>query len=270
VNGERLGLREAHLEDTRLENACLQGADLMGSHLHGACLEETHLEGATFQGAHLEGCHIRCAHLEDANFGMAYVDGSTTVWQPTVSRCSNRRKGTDFSGVALDVIRIDPGTRQLLEYNIRRRNWEQWCEEHPRLRWFVKAFWWLSDYGLSTGRIVLTFSVSALVFAAVYCFAALASPPGMISGLLAGEQGPVPGWLVPVRALFFSIVAMTTGFGDMHACCQSFWAHVLVGLEVLWGYVLLGALVTRFAILFTTGGPTGRFTKDMARTDLPN
>jgi hypothetical protein len=44
----------------------------------------------------------------------------------------------------------------------------------------------------------------------------------------------------------------------MHANCQSFWGHVLLTLQVLLGYVLLGALVTRFAVLFTAGGPAGR------------
>jgi len=28
------------------------------------------------------------------------------------------------------------------------------------------------------------------------------------------------------------------------------------------GYVLLGALVTRFAVLFTAGGPAGKFSND--------
>jgi hypothetical protein len=33
---------------------------------------------------------------------------------------------------------------------------------------------------------------------------------------------------------------------------------------VILGYVLLGALVTRFAVLFTAGGPAGRFSKSEA------
>ena len=30
-------------------------------------------------------------------------------------------------------------------------------------------------------------------------------------------------------------------------------------IQVLLGYVMLGALVTRFAVLFTAGGPAGEF-----------
>jgi len=56
----------------------------------------------------------------------------------------------------------------------------------------------------------------------------------------------------------------TLGFGDMYANCQSFWGHALLILQVLLGYVLLGALVTRFAVLFTAGGPAGRFSEGEA------
>jgi len=33
-------------------------------------------------------------------------------------------------------------------------------------------------------------------------------------------------------------------------------------IQVILGYVLLGALVTRFAVLFTAGGPAGKFAKE--------
>jgi hypothetical protein len=53
---------------------------------------------------------------------------------------------------------------------------------------------------------------------------------------------------------------MTTGFSNMYANAQSIWGHILIGIQVLLGYVLLGALVTRFAVLFTAGGPARKFT----------
>ncbi len=36
-------------------------------------------------------------------------------------------------------------------------------------------------------------------------------------------------------------------------------AKAVLMLQVILGYVLLGALVTRFAVLFTAGGPAGKF-----------
>lgn len=35
--------------------------------------------------------------------------------------------------------------------------------------------------------------------------------------------------------------------------------HILLTLQVILGYVLMGALVIRFAVLFTVGGPAGEF-----------
>ncbi|UCF42435.1 MAG: hypothetical protein JSV99_07470 [Planctomycetota bacterium] len=38
-------------------------------------------------------------------------------------------------------------------------------------------------------------------------------------------------------------------------------------VQVILGYVLLGALVTRFAVLFTAGGPAGKFSKSEVRRE---
>ncbi len=51
----------------------------------------------------------------------------------------------------------------------------------------------------------------------------------------------------------------TLGFGDMYANKGSIAGHVILAVQVILGYVLLGALITRFAVLFTAGGPAGRF-----------
>jgi hypothetical protein len=48
----------------------------------------------------------------------------------------------------------------------------------------------------------------------------------------------------------------------MYANAQSIWGHILLTIQVILGYVLLGALVTRFAVLFTAGGPAGKFTDE--------
>ena len=50
------------------------------------------------------------------------------------------------------------------------------------------------------------------------------------------------------------------GFGDMHAQAHSVLGHILLTIQVIFGYVLLGALVTRLAVLFTADGPEGSFT----------
>ena len=62
------------------------------------------------------------------------------------------------------------------------------------------------------------------------------------------------------HALYFSVVTMTTlGFGDIAANPDSWLGQTLLMFQVILGYVLMGALVTRFAVLFTAGGPAGKF-----------
>ena len=96
--------------------------------------------------------------------------------------------------------------------------------------------------------------------------------PGIVANLFIDEGEAVKWWLVPLRSIYFSIVTMTTlGFGDMYANTKSYlwgWAgHLLLIVQVILGYVLLGALVTRFAVLFTAGGPAREFADEKDRKD---
>jgi hypothetical protein len=60
----------------------------------------------------------------------------------------------------------------------------------------------------------------------------------------------------------------TLGFGDMYAKSGSWFGHILLVFQVLMGYIMLGALVTRFAILFSGVGPAqkpGKARKDQKK-----
>jgi transcriptional regulator with XRE-family HTH domain len=106
--------------------------------------------------------------------------------------------------------------------------------------------WAISDYGRSTARVLETFFVCTVIFAAVYAFA-----PGLVANLHAVDGVRVSPRLLPIRAIYFSIVTMTTlGFGDTYAAPGSAIGQILLMIQVMTGYALLGALVTRLAILF--------------------
>ncbi|MBA7650375.1 hypothetical protein ES703_58178 [subsurface metagenome] len=284
---EDADLQRARMDNTGLEYAKLglarmQGASLRGARLEGAELGEAQLQNAILtyakltsawlSHAHLEGAQIYDARMGGATFAYAIVNGATWIHDSQVDAA------TDFRGVSLGAMRIDPGTKQLLEYNIRRMNWEDWYEEqHWSLRWLVRKFWQISDYGISTKQIIKTFFKLAFVFAIIYYIwgfidyylVGIKDYPGIVSDLFVLEdyQEAVSCWLVPFRAVYFSVVTMTTlGFGDMYANAHSFFrglfGHALLALQVILGYVLLGALVTRFAVLFTAGGPAGTFANE--------
>ena len=111
----------------------------------------------------------------------------------------------------------------------------------------------MSDYGLSTGRIMSSFFILAISFAIAYSLW-----PSFV--MVNNVVGDIRGF---VHALYFSVVTMTTlGFGDIAANPDSWFGQVVLMVQVILGYVHLGALVTRFAVLFAAGGPAGRFEID--------
>jgi len=269
---ENAKLAKTNLKNASLSNANLQGVQIWSANLENTCLSSAHLENTNFDYSYLKGAYLDESNLQGASFQQAFVDGKTSIWKCAVDR------NTNFMGVALNSVCIDPGTKQLLEYNIRRKNWEEWYNgQHWSLRWLVRKFWKISDYGISTKQIIKTFFKLAFVFAIIYYIwgfidyylVGIKDYPGIVSDLFVLEdyQEAVSCWLVPFRAVYFSVVTMTTlGFGDMYANAHSFlrglFGHALLALQVILGYVLLGALVTRFAVLFTAGGPAGTFSKE--------
>jgi len=280
---EEIWLEGADLSFTYLENAYLKYAKLKEVFLGYANLNEAKLRCADLEGTkgayiRLKGTDLLKANIKGATLIAAIVDGSTIFWKCEVD------KETNFEGVALDSCRIDPATKQLLEYNIRREIWKKWyiykdwqteCKKKRHviirsLMYLIRWFWSFSDYGWSTWRIIGCFFGLALFFAAIYSFFAFLSPPGIVSNLEIEPHLPLwhYGVLVFIRPIYFSIVTMTTlGFGDMYANAQSIWGHILLTFQVILGYVLLGALVTRFAVLFTAGGPAGKFADEKEKED---
>lgn len=299
--------REKHLErEVFLEGADLSWKFLEEINLNGASKEDpkdchklirrgnVYLESAEFwrtdlrkadlQDAHLEGARIYRADLRGTMATGVVVDGRTII----SGGCLVDRS-TIFTGVALDTIRIRPEIKQVLQYNIRRDNWEYWYDDENEpiheakgvfrcrpvrmlvnrvLKWLVQRFWEISDYGISTKRVIWTFFKWAMLFALVYYVIGAvdyyimhkADNPGVVANLFVNDGLSLSAWLVPLRSTYFSVVTMTTlGFGDMYAHSESILGHILLTLQVLLGYMLLGALVTRFAVLFTAGGPAGQF-----------
>ena len=277
ANLSRANLRDAnlgnaHLQGTflfraDLENACLQGAFLVVAHLQGAFLFRANLQsanlidadliGARLWNANLQGAYLFSADLRRADFTAAIVDGKTIIWPKFID------KYTDFSGVGLDSARLLPGLKQTLQYNIRRKRWEEWYKKGNwpvrfLKRLVIQSFWRVSDYGRSTIRILLCFFLAAFAFAGIYYLCGLVKPPGIIENLFVVESGEVnvPTYIVPLRAIYFSIVTMTTlGFGDIYANPKSIAGHLCLIVQVILGYAFLAALVTRLAVLFTADGP---------------
>ena len=130
----------AHLDGAGLSGANLSGADLTGTDLHNAYLLSSNLQDTMFRESHLHHATFFGANLAGANFAASIVDGGTYIWD-----CAIDRK-TDFLGVGLDGARVEPGLKQLLEYNVRRLRWSRWYRKHPIIHHPVQLFWLMSNY----------------------------------------------------------------------------------------------------------------------------
>ena len=238
VEGKTIHLSGSiYLKDTNFSRAHLDGTFLMGAHLEMAEFTLTDLEGASLFAAYLEG----------ADFRRSFVSSKTIV------RYCRIDKKTDFRDVAIDNILIDSGRKQLLKYNIRRMNWEDWYKKNKILKWPVRLFWQMSDYGMSTLKIIAWFFGLAFMFALIYRIW-----PGLV--MVRGGADHLRDF---VHALYFSVVTMATlGFGDIAANPDSHCGQILLMVQVILGYVLLGALITRLAVLFTGEGPAGEFSNE--------
>ena len=240
---------EVYLKKAKLRKASLENSTLNHVHLEEAKFNMAKLQYSDFHDAHVQGTIFYESEIQGADFHNVIVNGETSFCKCKVNRYAKNKKYTNFEVVSLDSCRIESNIKQLLEYNIRRKNWEQWYKEHKVQKWLVEPFWLISNYGISTKRIIFTFFGLAFVFAFLYRIF-----PDFV--MVFGNVGDIRGFW---HALYFSVVTMTTlGFGDIAANPDSWAGQTLLMVQVIFGYVLLGALVTRFAVLFTAGGPAGQ------------
>ncbi|MGA2092231.1 MAG: pentapeptide repeat-containing protein [Sedimentisphaerales bacterium] len=292
-------LSSAHLEDALLLFAHLQGADLGFVNLQRAQLFLAQLQNADLMGANLKDTNLTGVSLQNgyllkaklhgATFTTAIVDCETLIWECEVNRYSKSERFTDFEGVGLDSVRIDPETKQLLEYNVRRKNWEEWYKSKSENKWIirmrrlatspVRLFWSISDYGLSTWRILLSFILLMATFATIYFvwgwvdyyLLGIKDTPGIVKELFIAPQAQQQMsdfyycLMIYFRSVCFSIATMFS-LGDISLVntqfgCRWWFGHLILIVQMVTGYMLLGALITRFAILFTAGGPAGKFAK---------
>ncbi len=119
-------------------------------------------------------------------------------------------------------------------------------ERHP----FWAIVWrWSSDYG----RSLALWAFWSLLIALSFAFICMPAPTWFSEWLqetmphfyqVTGNEGE--GHLTFWKSFYFSIVTFTTlGFGDVVAANTS--ARILVTLEVMFGYIMLGGLISIFA-----------------------
>jgi hypothetical protein len=134
----------------------------------------------------------------------------------------------------------------------------------------------MSDYGLSTGRIIGSCILFVLIFAAIYFIWGYVDyyhgikEPGIVKELFVSPKPEqMSGFYYCLMICFRSVclsVSTMFAFGDISVVNAQFgwkwwFSHSILILQMVTGYMFLGALITRLSILFTAGGPAGKFTK---------
>lgn len=270
-------MRDAKLNEVILRGGNLRFADLKGADLSGADLYRANLSSARLSKTNIEKASLFRTDIFDTDLKYARVNSETYISPEQFS------KSTDFTGVGLDSVLICPRIKEGLKDIIRKKKWEEWWNEGPfwkkiLFKFIVMVFWYFSDFGGSTKRLVSTLAIISILFSMIYAGSAIydfhfndnKNNPGIINNLYnknilekfdnTGKE--IDYFHLLIRSVYFSIVTMTTlGFGDMSASevCPS--GHIFLIIQVTLGYFLLGAIITRFAILFSGGGPARKPSK---------
>ncbi|HJJ99339.1 MAG TPA: hypothetical protein O0X23_03925 [Methanocorpusculum sp.] len=110
----------------------------------------------------------------------------------------------------------------------------------------AKVFWWISDYGSSTKRIIGVFFALNGIFTLIYSFIHLLPVTDL------QEYTTWPLWL-PMS--FAQTILIPFSITEIELKSIRLCMTGLVVTHVVLGYVILAALVTRFAVMFQDQGP---------------
>jgi uncharacterized protein YjbI with pentapeptide repeats len=212
----------ADLTEASLSGASVVNGDFRTATLVGARLRETDLTGAAFSRADLTGVDFFGASVDGADFSDADLRGAH-VRALRGFRCA--------TWVGVDIRDVDFTGAYMARRAIMDENYLHEFRTMSRRNEVIYRIWSLtSDCGRSLGRWGLLIAAQIVLFAVAFSMVDL-------------NYGDHASSIAP---LYFSVVTMTTlGFGDVLPGSTT--ATVLVMIEVLTGYVMLGGLLSIFA-----------------------
>jgi uncharacterized protein YjbI with pentapeptide repeats len=235
-------LSSARLNRAGMGEACLRGANLFLADLESCTLSRADLTGADLRKAHLQHARLREADLSEADLtgaDLRWTDlshgrvGHATFRNADLRHARLRalRRFDKANWVGVDLRDVNFAGAYRLRRFIIDQNYLYEFRQRGRWAEVLYFLWWVtSDCGRSVLRwcfwVILTTWFYAILFALV--------------GL---HYGAYQTWLSP---LYFSVVTLTSlGYGDVVPASTG--AQVLVMLEVITGYLMLGGLMSIFS-----------------------
>lgn len=225
----RTGLGYASFNKTTLFTANLSGATLTGANFVDADLRMAKLTNARLRETVLKNTDLTGALVNGADLCDADVTGAE--FRDTNLKNSRLRgiKGYEEARwIGVDIREINFAGAYRVRRVIVDQNYLDEFRHQDSLHEVLYYIWWFtSDCGRSLGRWALLIAAQILLFAGIYSF-------------LEFDYGP---YLTRFSTIYFSVVTMTTlGFGDVVP--KSMVAQVVVSIQVLSGYIMLGGLLS--------------------------
>ncbi len=230
------------------EKASLISADITGSDFRNQDLNQVNFMNCIAQETRFEETNFNSCNLNNMKYVPNLYDNFNKI---------------NFSGSQYHNATLEPDVLSFIEYNHKKEKWEAILNDN-NIKYYekraIKWFWNLTNYGYSTTSIAKKIFKYTLYFTFVYfLFGGIGwSVLTLEPDVSLFSQYPTLNWLqILLECFYFSIVTMTTlGFGDITVIPGNYLGYGLVALQVILGYVILGALVTRFGTLFNSIGPT--------------
>ncbi len=222
ANLRHASLFRADLERATLTQANLEHANLSCTNLHHCRMREAILISADFTEADLRHADLSLSNIKNANFSNADLRHA---------RLRMMRQFKTANWIGVDMRDVNFSGAYLMRREIVDQNFIKEFRTYSKLSGILYYPWlWTCDCGRSMFRWCCCIGLLLLLFAGIY------SQVGI-------DYGSYQTFLSP---LYFSVVTLTTlGFGDVVPNCIA--GQVVVMIEVLIGYIMLGGLLSIFS-----------------------
>jgi hypothetical protein len=236
ANLSAANLKETYLEDASLNNTVMAGANFKKAIMTNSSFKNTYLVDANFEGSNLTAANFENANISSVTFDQKIMGKLIRKAGFRVPELWKRRRD-----LLLDTTIRCKGVNATTCYGSQRFKLfiqdQDFLEEYLETAWGRKIYiiWWIfADCGRSLGR----WAAWSLIFAMIFT---------MIFWSLGASSFDTQHLQFNLLTMFYySVVTFTTlGFGDIIPKTST--AAMWVTLEVIFGYIMLGGLITIFA-----------------------
>lgn len=223
--------------DTNWRYAAFDGANFSFTNFESCCLD-----GASFIASDFSGAFFNTTSLRNSNFSYAKINDQTTILGDHEKILGEY---TRFLGVNISAIKAEPGTISVIKKFLRKQQWTTWYQYHKILKWFAMIFWLISDYGSSIRRILYSLILLNVVFTGVY----------LTLSYLGLDVAQIISSDCDLLLVFIQTTLVAFGVCNLDITSMDPIVTVCICVHVLFGYLILAALVTRLAVMFDAMSP---------------